>query len=277
MDVSSKGWARPNRGRRKRARATRRKRLKLGRAVAGRQIRSRPSDDVSADAAAAHGSPVSQRRAANLRRWRAPTAILMVMSTTVTVAIITSLSTLAGVGVSGCIAFFIGRTQAKTQIKLADSDKTEQRFKERQQTRRDSYVQFLNQVSKVEQTLNVTWQSSAPSTAGKTLTMLNVELNALTPHVNLIDLEGPVGVSSVCTELQIRLGLEMTALTVVMNFSRSKKGAIAFNNQEIFKNSFLKRLEVKTGEVTKKMQEALSAGAQNQERVPQKVRVRSPG
>jgi hypothetical protein len=189
----------------------------------------------------------------------------MVMNTTVIVAIIASLSTLAGAGVSGCLAFFISRAQARTQIKLADSDRTEQRFKERLQARRDSYVQFLNQVSKVEQALHVAWQSNVPSTAEKSLAMINVvnaEVNALTPHVNLIDLEGPAEVAIICGGLQVRLSLEMTALTAAIAFSRNKIGAIANNNQEVFTKTVLERLEVKT-RATRKMQEALKADTEN--------------
>lgn len=185
------------------------------------------------------------------------------LSTTITVAIITSLSTLAGVGVSGCVTFFIGRAQAKAQIKLADSSKAEQRFKERQQARRDSYVQFLNQVSRVEQALNLAWQSLTPSTAERSVTMMNainVELNALTPHVNLIDLEGPASVSVQCVALQVRLSLETTALGVASIFSRNKIGAIATNNQEIFRKNFLERLEIKAS-LTKKMQAALNVSS----------------
>jgi len=127
-------------------------------------------------------------------------------------------------------------------------------------------VQFLNQVSKVEQALYVAWQSSVPSTAEKSLAMINsvnAEVNALTPHVNLIDLEGPAEVAIICGRLQVRLSLEMTALAVAIAFSRNKIGAISINNYEVFTKVFLERLEVKT-RATKKMQETLKADTENQ-------------
>src|SRR5690348_3795759 len=116
------------------------------------------------------------------------------MSTTVSIALITSISTLAGAGISGLIAFLIDRARSGTQLALANSSRVDEHLKERRQIRRDVYVQFLNQVSTVEEALEVGWRSKSPPDFADAPTLIapvTAELDKLQRLANLVILEGP--------------------------------------------------------------------------------------
>jgi hypothetical protein len=129
------------------------------------------------------------------------------MSTTIAVTLITALSTLTGVSISGYIALRISHSQGKTQITLNQSQLLEQRAIERRQIRRDAYVQFFNQLGVTEQVFASIW-SSSPSISDvddlkhKLKTVEN-SINDLQRASNLVTLEGPREVGSLAIEMGI--------------------------------------------------------------------------
>lgn len=126
------------------------------------------------------------------------------MSTTVAVALITALSTVAGSTVSGGLALLISRGQRQAQLELFASSHVEERAREGRQVRRDAYVKFLNQVSLVERRLNSWWHSIPVDNLHEVEEFrqdVSSDLGVLNSLINLIVLEGSGVVSAACYSL----------------------------------------------------------------------------
>jgi hypothetical protein len=149
--------------------------------------------------------------------------ILVPMNTAFAVALVTALSTLFGVAISGTITLLITRNQGKTQLALADSSRTEQRSRDRRQTRRDAYVQFLNQVSLIEQELDKCWVQSSPITDVSFVKDPSAIPGQLDPLVNLVFLEGPDSLAIYCQVLETKLVLEAAKIVMLFNESGAKQ------------------------------------------------------
>lgn len=168
------------------------------------------------------------------------------MNSTVAVALITSISTLAGASISGYIAFSISRSQAKNQFALA-----------RRQIRRDAYVQYLNQLSKVELALDTASYSELSATTGEFddpfFGPLKDELNALRPLVDVVLLEGSAKFSSTARNMAAVFAREMAAMATCAK--KSDEGA--FFHQEDYDKVYKERRS-KKAELIEAAQQDLS-------------------
>jgi hypothetical protein len=157
------------------------------------------------------------------------------------------MSTLAGVGVSGYIAFLVSRTQGKTQTAIAQGQQLEQRSMERRQIRRDAYLQFLNQLGVTEQVLENLWQSNPPSNPDEVRGFVQPGLDAtseLRRVTNVVILEGPARVSTLAMALATWLTLECADIARVAKVAQ-KSGAICLSDEETFTKVTLRRGESK--------------------------------
>jgi len=182
----------------------------------------------------------------------------MLMSTTIAVALITSLSTLAGAGISGLIAFLIDRTRSSAQLTLANTGRVDERLKERRQIRRDAYVQFLNQVSSAEEALEAGWLLKPPpdsTDAPGLVAPVTAELHRLQRLANLVALEGPNEVTLAAQGLQVRLTLESVDMVDVAKIAE-KDQALCLHDEDRFMKVKMDRTKAKS-KMIKAAQEAL--------------------
>jgi hypothetical protein len=166
------------------------------------------------------------------------------MSTTIAVTLITALSTLAGVSISGYIALRISHSQGKTQITLNQSQLLEQRVIERRQIRRDAYVQFFNQLGVTEQVFASIWMSS-PSISDvddlkSQLTKMTNSANDLQRASNLVTLEGPREVGLLAIEMGI-LFQEESGNIARLIVRAPKEKPLAGSAKESFQEARIKR------------------------------------
>jgi hypothetical protein len=139
------------------------------------------------------------------------------MNATIAVALITALSTLAGVTLSGIMAFLVSKSQNKVQKALASSAQEEQYIRDVCQIRRDCYVQFLNEVSLIEHELEKCWLKSAPTADIAIMNDPTSIAGKLDPLFNLVTLEGPDDVAYHAKRLEVRLILEAAKLRMLLN------------------------------------------------------------
>jgi hypothetical protein len=169
------------------------------------------------------------------------------MNSTLAVALIASLSTLAGGGITGYITFMISRNNNTSQLALADAERAEHRTVAQLQARKDCYVQFLNQISVAENSLDVAWRSNAPSepqNAPDCIKSVTTELDALTRYTNIVILEGPAHVSLAAQELQARLTLE--SVNVVKAAKESPGKAPCLRDEKLFTTLHMERARAKS-------------------------------
>jgi len=139
------------------------------------------------------------------------------VSTTVAVALITALSTLTGAAVSGGVALLVNRGQNRMQHEIAVFNREEQLVKERRRIRRDAYVQFLNQVSKVEYMLDQCWTSVPPVSSNVTgdFSPVDSEVVALNSLINVIAFEGSDDVIFACYAIRLLLANELVCISLL--------------------------------------------------------------
>src|SRR6516162_4461453 len=119
------------------------------------------------------------------------------MSETVAVTLITAVSTLAGAGISGYVAFLVSRAQSKTQIEITRSEQIEQRLTDRRQLRKDAYSQFLNRVVTAEELLEILWQlESKDSLRRDKFREMSSAIVDIRRSADVVALEGPAHVTS---------------------------------------------------------------------------------
>jgi hypothetical protein len=180
------------------------------------------------------------------------------MNSIIAVALITSISTLAGASVSGYITLLVSRTHSNDQLVLANTDRMEQRSAAQRQIRRDAYVQFLNQFSLTERALDVAWRSKPPSVLADVpshIEPVSAELDVLQQMANLVVLEGPGEVAIATQVLQTRLTLE--SVDVIDAAKKSNGNAPCLQDDEKFMRIRTERATAK-GKMIAAAQEALN-------------------
>jgi hypothetical protein len=82
------------------------------------------------------------------------------MSATIVVSLITATSTLTAVAISGCIAFLVGRTQARTQVEITRNQLVNKQWVEKREIKKGVYLNFVSQMGAVETAL---WDLGRPT------------------------------------------------------------------------------------------------------------------
>lgn len=171
-------------------------------------------------------------------------AYLVSMSAAIEVGLITAISTIAGVSISGCVAFLVSRNQGRVQITTAKNDRLEQRAIERRQIRRDAYLQYFNQLGSTEQALDKAWMSVPPSTPEefRTLTQsLTDSISDLSKASNLVLLESSGKVGSFALQLNHQLQLELAELVKSAPIGLQNRRPICLEKRETFTELYTKR------------------------------------
>jgi hypothetical protein len=154
------------------------------------------------------------------------------MNSTVAIALITSISTLAGASISAYITLSVSRAQGKNQAVLANAERIDQQSAAKRQIRRDAYVQFLNQFSKAEQALDMAWKTT-PSTDvtvdAVPTSPVGVELDALQQAGYIVALESSVDVWAAALKLQIKLTKERADMVIAAMNSNGNPPCIQDN------------------------------------------------
>lgn len=138
------------------------------------------------------------------------------MTTTVIVAIITSVSTLCG----GAIA-------SLTSIAINRHKSDDERITRRREIRRDAYVQLLNEFDKTVSQLDGFWMidleaDSGPATAQAATTVTS--LDSLETAMNVVKLEGPSIIIDAAQKAYDTLNEEFAVLLdIIMVNSRDEK------------------------------------------------------
>jgi hypothetical protein len=141
----------------------------------------------------------------------------------IAVALITSISTLSGGAITAFAAVLVGRSNGNNQLVLAAAERVDRLNSTQRQIRRDAYVQYLNQLSSAQRSLDAAWRTVPPAQFDAELyaTPITAELDALQQMLNLIRLEGPAQVVEPADALQARLTLQSVDL---INAARKSKG-----------------------------------------------------
>jgi hypothetical protein len=135
------------------------------------------------------------------------------MNTTIAIALVTALSTIAGVAITGTITLLVSRSQNTTRLVLANSTQAYEHSRDMRQIRRDAYVQFLNQVSVIDRELHECWSRlEGPANGNAFLKNARDAVDKLGPLTNLLLLEGPHDVAVASMKLQSTLIEELTKL-----------------------------------------------------------------
>ena len=85
------------------------------------------------------------------------------MNVTIAVAIITSLSTLSGGLIAGFVSLQSQKRQIAAQAELATIERKYNRVQQHADSRKQTYVQFLNKVNDVERLLEKCWLEECKS------------------------------------------------------------------------------------------------------------------
>lgn len=179
------------------------------------------------------------------------------MNSTVAIALITSISTLAGASISGYITFLVSRTQGKNQLLLANTERMDQQLSAKRQIRRDAYVQYLNQLGKVEREFEIAWRSTPPgepTTLTDFIAPINAELNTLKQIADIVLLEGSTRASQATMKLQAKLTLE--SVDVVNAAKNSNGDPLCLQDDQKYVKITMERASMKS-ELTKAAQEDL--------------------
>lgn len=176
------------------------------------------------------------------------------MSTTIAVALITTLSTLAGVAITGSISLLVTRAQLKGQLILAEKSSLEQHASNKRQICRDVYAGFLNQASLIERKLQLYWYENSPA-GERPAVALTDEMNELAAKYTLVALEGPTKVSQAALEFWRQLDREIGTIEEIFREPDGANSA-SEDNSALYRHTLRLRQEAK-GEVIEAAQRAL--------------------
>jgi hypothetical protein len=84
------------------------------------------------------------------------------MSDAVAVGLITSVSTLIAVGLTGVVSAWISRSQLRHQATLSAAERTEQRADRQREMRREAYLRFLTRLDEAYRRLDERWTAAPP-------------------------------------------------------------------------------------------------------------------
>lgn len=179
--------------------------------------------------------PVSGGSVARLLMARAR-CILVTMNATVAVALITALSTLAAVGISGTIALLVNRSQAKTQ-----------HMRDKRQIRRDAYMQFLNQASIAEYELEKCWTSDIPANAtpNRFINEAFTAIAKLDSMLNIVALEGPNSVEDASRDLRVEFIGELARISEAFDLAKGHGSLMRNDRNDDFGGLYLARNQSK--------------------------------
>jgi hypothetical protein len=175
----------------------------------------------------------------------------------IAVALITSVSTLSGGGITAFAAVLVGRSNGNNQLALAAAERADRLNLTQRQIRRDAYVQYLNQLSSTQKSLDAAWRTVPADQFDADLyaTPITAELDALQGMLNIIRLEGPAEVVEPADALQAKLTLQSVDL---IDAARQSKGhAPCIYDEKKFVNVKLEAARL-NGKVIVAMRTALS-------------------
>jgi gas vesicle protein len=137
---------------------------------------------------------------------------LITMSTTVAVALITSLSTLLGGLIGSVTSLFITNNQSRKE-----------RLEKRREIRRDAYVQFLNKFDEVVVLLDKCWarESGLEGSESDEMKAVARGLDELENAMNTAQLEGPAEIVDIARKVYDFLGQEFDLLLLITKEHRT--------------------------------------------------------
>lgn len=138
------------------------------------------------------------------------------MSITIGVALITSISTLSGGLIASLVGLKVQKRQIIAQATLAASEREEQRLLRDADSRRQTYIQFLNQVNDVERLLQKCWEERVPGITDYTSETLEKAWEGakdLERAANMVALEGPTEVDELARSLYGDIFEEIDSIT----------------------------------------------------------------
>jgi hypothetical protein len=142
------------------------------------------------------------------------------VSSTVIVAIVTSVSTLTGALIAGFISFKVQTQQLAVQAALAVSEREEKRSQGRIERRKGAYATFLNSFSDIEEILYRCWhEDEALGEENAEISKLQKKLTkatmGLSRQISLLAIEGPFEAWRAAFDLLQVLFMEMTVISEV--------------------------------------------------------------
>ncbi|MGW3262797.1 hypothetical protein [Streptomyces sp. NPDC001056] len=115
------------------------------------------------------------------------------MKDTIAVALITAASTLGGGLTTGGFAMWVNRRQLQTQKFNTEMERLEQRRTHHRDTRKESYLIFLQRVESFQDALRAAWRAQPPSNTDEdnpSLEALLPAMDRLSEALNVVALEG---------------------------------------------------------------------------------------
>lgn len=142
--------------------------------------------------------------------------ILAIMSITIAVAIITSISTLAGGLIGSITTIRVQQKQIGNQNSQAEIERIEQRRSQRREIRREAYATILNKYDEIGGLIDSCWRMKPDSKSDGPITkaILDIEANirSLDTMTNVVNLEGPQHVADAAKKAYDTLRYEMSEL-----------------------------------------------------------------
>ena len=183
---------------------------------------------------------------------------------TIVVALITSLSTLAGGLIASLISLRVQDKQIALQATLASEERDANRYERQMEARKQACLEFLNKVADIEELLHKCWWEETAQGKEGTLTETFVRVMALTLNlgrsINQVAIEGPVEVAVSADELQRALMKEVEAALdaaygspedqngkMLLSVDRNKHGK-ALSRRERAKINFIESMQEQSDE-----------------------------
>ncbi|SCG65265.1 hypothetical protein [Micromonospora coxensis] len=139
------------------------------------------------------------------------------MSDVIAVALIASLSTLLGAGLSGFMGLRIARQQIGGQVADAREARSAQRRATRDALRRDAYVRFLSACDHAYRQLDQRWRESESQAPAAGYDDVYAAVRAVDEAYNLILLEGPAAVATAGARVVESVNAENATLRQLVN------------------------------------------------------------
>jgi hypothetical protein len=128
------------------------------------------------------------------------------MDTTVSVALITSLSTLTAGAIASATTLMINRSQANKENKRLQTERKERYADQKREIRRDAYLQLLGKFDEVDNLMNECWKlypQGEDAPVRQEMLEAGESINALDYALNVVRLEGPQKVVDAAQEMQL--------------------------------------------------------------------------
>ncbi|MFE7984776.1 hypothetical protein ACFUZA_21760 [Streptomyces cellulosae] len=143
------------------------------------------------------------------------------MSDAAVVALITSLSTLSGAGVTAWITLRTHQRQVSHQETLAAEDRAEARRALHRSARKDAYVQFINQAVKTAQSIAEMGRVE-PSEFEDAEARALAALSEVWPSLALVNVEGPPEIADLADQVANALKTEGAKARIAHHASEMK-------------------------------------------------------